>query len=206
MTTLRRAASIDAESPVVLEARGVGKTFGATRALRDASIELRKGTIHGIIGHNGAGKSTLVKVLSGVLQPDEGSILIDGDAVAFGSPIDASAAGVAAAYAGSAATQVSASRIAVWGALAVGSGGGCPQALNSSRPRTTSRPTTGRTTVRRVVLTAAHPSWPRWTRSGRGRTSAATTWHSASETTEPAEAAGGTRRPACEDCQARPQW
>jgi ABC-type sugar transport system ATPase subunit len=54
----------------------VHKTMGAVRALAGVSLSVPRGTVHGIIGHNGSGKSTLVKILAGVLPPDEGSYLI----------------------------------------------------------------------------------------------------------------------------------
>src|ERR1700722_4138193 len=54
----------------------VRKTMGAVRALAGVSLTVPRGTVHGIIGHNGSGKSTLIKILAGVLPPDEGSYLI----------------------------------------------------------------------------------------------------------------------------------
>jgi ABC-type sugar transport system ATPase subunit len=54
----------------------VRKTMGAVRALAGVSLTVPQGTVHGIIGHNGSGKSTLIKILAGVLPPDEGSYLI----------------------------------------------------------------------------------------------------------------------------------
>lgn len=79
---------------VVLEARDVAKSFGATEALRGVSVAFRRGEIHGVIGHNGAGKSTLVKILCGVHSPDAGTVAIDGRSVEFHSPDDASEAGI----------------------------------------------------------------------------------------------------------------
>jgi ribose transport system ATP-binding protein len=58
---------------------GVSKRYGATVALRDVSMGLREGEVHAILGENGAGKSTLVKILSGVVQPNEGRLTLDGD-------------------------------------------------------------------------------------------------------------------------------
>ena len=63
---------------VVLEARGIAKTYGAVKALDGVDLELRRGEVLGLVGDNGAGKTTLVKCLSGVHRPDSGSILIDG--------------------------------------------------------------------------------------------------------------------------------
>lgn len=57
----------------VLALRGVSKSFGAVRALRDVSLELFPGEVHALAGENGAGKSTLIKALAGVHRPDSGS-------------------------------------------------------------------------------------------------------------------------------------
>ncbi len=65
---------------LLLAAQGIAKSFGPTKALRDASLELRPGEVHVLVGENGSGKSTLVKILSGVHAPDAGSIAIDGQA------------------------------------------------------------------------------------------------------------------------------
>ncbi|ACO80482.1 ABC transporter [Azotobacter vinelandii CA] len=78
-----------AETPpqaVVLELRGIVKRFGATRALDGASLRVRRGSVHGLVGENGAGKSTLIKVLAGIHRPDAGSLLVDGRAHAHFDP------------------------------------------------------------------------------------------------------------------------
>jgi ABC-type sugar transport system ATPase subunit len=62
----------------VLEARNVAKRFGATRALVDGNFAVHQGEVVALLGENGSGKSTLVKLLSGVLRPDEGGVWIDG--------------------------------------------------------------------------------------------------------------------------------
>src|SRR5215212_1374788 len=82
------------ESPVVLEMRGVTKTFGATRANDDVSITLHRGEILGLLGENGAGKSTLMKILYGLYRPDAGSIFIDGEEVEIHDPKDAVERGI----------------------------------------------------------------------------------------------------------------
>ncbi len=66
---------------VLVEARELVKEFPGQRALDGASLTIRRGEVHGLLGHNGAGKSTMIKCLSGVHQPDSGQILIDGEAV-----------------------------------------------------------------------------------------------------------------------------
>ncbi|MDQ4042699.1 MAG: ABC transporter ATP-binding protein, partial [Actinomycetota bacterium] len=83
-----------AGSPVVLEMRGVTKTFGAIRANDDVSISLHRGEILGLLGENGAGKSTLMKVLYGLYRPDAGSIFVDGEEVEIHDPKDAVERGI----------------------------------------------------------------------------------------------------------------
>jgi ribose transport system ATP-binding protein/rhamnose transport system ATP-binding protein len=75
--------------------RGVGKSFGGTRALDDVSLELRRGLVLALLGENGAGKSTCVKLLAGVLRPDEGLVLLEGRPVELRSPQDARRHGIA---------------------------------------------------------------------------------------------------------------
>ena len=65
-------------SPPFVTMRGIGKTFGAVRALRRVDFEVGHGEIVGLVGDNAAGKSTLMKVLSGVYTADVGEILIEG--------------------------------------------------------------------------------------------------------------------------------
>jgi D-xylose transport system ATP-binding protein len=77
---------------------GIVKRFGSVTALRGASIAARTGEITAIVGDNGAGKSTLIKCLTGVHHPDEGSITVDGEPVAFHSPQDSRKAGIEAVY------------------------------------------------------------------------------------------------------------
>ncbi len=74
---------------------GLKKSFGATHALAGVEIDLRLGEIHGLIGENGAGKSTLVRILSGAIRPDSGSIEIDGSRVEIQDPAEAQRLGIA---------------------------------------------------------------------------------------------------------------
>lgn len=68
--------------------------FGTVTALNGVDVDIRPGTIHALAGENGSGKSTLLKVLGGAQPPSEGSIVLDGTAVSFGSPVGAAGAGV----------------------------------------------------------------------------------------------------------------
>lgn len=83
------------EAVPLLELRGIGKSFPGVRALDDVSFEVRAGEVHALVGENGAGKSTLLSCMNGVLQPDEGEILIDGQKVDLPGPAEAIAARLA---------------------------------------------------------------------------------------------------------------
>jgi rhamnose transport system ATP-binding protein len=82
----------------VVEIRGVSKRFGSTQALDDVSLELYPGEIHALLGENGAGKSTLIKILTGVVQPDAGEVLVDGQPVQVRSALEAQGLGIGAIY------------------------------------------------------------------------------------------------------------
>lgn len=79
---------------IVLEAIGIEKSYGPTRALRDGNLVVRVGEIHAIVGENGAGKSTLMNVLSGAVSPDAGTLRINGEPVVFRGPQDAISLGI----------------------------------------------------------------------------------------------------------------
>ncbi len=66
------------EAPPRLELIGVGKSFPGVRANDNVHLKVKPGEIHALLGENGAGKSTLVKMIYGILAPDEGQILFDG--------------------------------------------------------------------------------------------------------------------------------
>jgi ribose transport system ATP-binding protein len=85
-------------TPLLLEATGVVKRYGAVTALRNASLSIRPGEVHALMGANGAGKSTLVKILTGAVPPDDGRILVRGEARAVHSPADARRAGLVSVY------------------------------------------------------------------------------------------------------------
>ncbi|MFE9255158.1 ABC transporter ATP-binding protein [Streptomyces sp. NPDC006879] len=81
-------------SPHAVELRGITKRFPGVVANHDIDINVRRGTVHALMGENGAGKSTLMKILYGMQKPDEGTIAIDGEQVSFHSPADAIARGI----------------------------------------------------------------------------------------------------------------
>jgi ABC-type sugar transport system ATPase subunit len=82
----------------LLHAKAINKSFGAVVALQDVSLALALGEVTGLVGDNGAGKSTLVKIISGVLRPDAGSVEFEGTSANFASPAEARAHGVETVY------------------------------------------------------------------------------------------------------------
>ncbi len=94
---LRGAAchSTDASS---LEVANLSKSYGATKALVDVSFSVRPGTAHALLGENGAGKSTTIKLLSGLIRPDSGTISVKGRPVVFNGPLDSQRAGLQTAF------------------------------------------------------------------------------------------------------------
>jgi ribose transport system ATP-binding protein len=78
--------------------RGIEKRFGGIRALEAASLEVKHGEVHALIGQNGAGKSTMIKILTGYYHRDAGEILFDGREVNFTSPQAAQAGGISTIY------------------------------------------------------------------------------------------------------------
>ena len=83
---------------LLLEATGVVKTYGAVTALRDASLAVRPGEVHALLGANGAGKSTLVKVITGAIHPDRGHISVRGTEREVHSPAEARRNGLISVY------------------------------------------------------------------------------------------------------------
>ena len=78
----------------LLSLSGVSKRYGGVRALSNVDFACRRGSIHAVLGENGAGKSTLIKIISGVVQPDEGTVSLEGRPVTFSTPQSANAAGI----------------------------------------------------------------------------------------------------------------
>ena len=83
----------DAVAPL-FRMEGVSKRYGGVRALEAADLSVWPGRIHGILGENGAGKSTLIKIMAGVVQPDEGRMSLDGRELRFANPAAANQAGI----------------------------------------------------------------------------------------------------------------
>src|SRR5438067_12421845 len=82
----------------LLEARDIAKSYGAVQALRSADLSVEPGEVHALLGANGAGKSTLVKVLTGVVSADAGTVAVNGKEVRIGSPRHAAQTGLAPVF------------------------------------------------------------------------------------------------------------
>lgn len=83
---------------IILSIKDVCKTFPGVKALDKVSIEIRRGSVHGIVGENGAGKSTLMKILSGVHTKDSGTIVFDGKQIEHTTPIESLNRGLSIIY------------------------------------------------------------------------------------------------------------
>jgi ABC-type sugar transport system ATPase subunit len=81
-----------------IRAEGIAKGFGAVKALRDINLHVKPGEILGLLGDNGAGKSTLIKILTGFIQPDAGTILIHGQDTKIRSVAHARSLGIETVY------------------------------------------------------------------------------------------------------------
>jgi ABC-type uncharacterized transport system ATPase subunit len=93
LTAVAPAAERDVSAPEV-KLVGIGKRFPGVIANHDVEVTIRPSTVHALCGENGAGKSTLMKILYGVQKPDDGEIMVDGEARVFKSPSDAIAVGI----------------------------------------------------------------------------------------------------------------
>lgn len=82
------------DKEVVLAARHIAKSYGNTHALKGVNFDIYRGQVTTLFGENGAGKSTLMKVLSGVITPSSGEIILDGEPVTFSSSADAQSRGI----------------------------------------------------------------------------------------------------------------
>jgi simple sugar transport system ATP-binding protein len=90
-------AALTPKDPL-LRVAAINKNFGAVVALNDVSLDIPRGEIIGLVGDNGAGKSTLVKIISGVLAPDGGTIEFEGRPTRFASPAQARKEGIETVY------------------------------------------------------------------------------------------------------------
>ncbi|HEX8988440.1 MAG TPA: ABC transporter ATP-binding protein [Rhodocyclaceae bacterium] len=89
---------IEAQAPVLLEARSIAKRFGGVTALKDVSLTIGLREIYGLIGPNGAGKTTFFNVLTGLYARDAGDVLFAGSALPLGSPHEVTRAGIARTF------------------------------------------------------------------------------------------------------------
>ena len=95
MSAVSLSEGTSSTRPPMLAMRGVSKTFGRARVLNSVDLTLQSGEVHALLGENGAGKSTLMKVLFGIVSPDEGVIEIDAiGAVEVESPRHALSLGI----------------------------------------------------------------------------------------------------------------
>src|ERR1700684_3552597 len=82
----------------LLEASSISKSYSGVRALKCVSFDLLPGEVHAVVGENGAGKSTLIKIVTGAVAPDSGTLRIAGRVVGHHNPSQAHALGIAAVY------------------------------------------------------------------------------------------------------------
>jgi ribose transport system ATP-binding protein len=82
----------------LLQTTAVAKAFGPVVALRAVDLSVAPGEVHALLGANGAGKSTLVKILTGVLRNDGGTVAVNGEPVVLASPTESRAKGLAPVY------------------------------------------------------------------------------------------------------------
>ena len=94
MSDYKKDVSIVTEEEFVIEMRNITKSFGTFKANDQINLQVKKGEIHALLGENGAGKSTLMNVLSGLLEPTSGEILMSGDVVSITSPTKANQLGI----------------------------------------------------------------------------------------------------------------
>jgi len=86
------------QNDLILEIKGISKSFPGVKALDEVDMNVRRGSIHALVGENGAGKSTLIKILAGIYQEDSGTVLLNGKPVVFKSPNEAFNAGISVVH------------------------------------------------------------------------------------------------------------
>ena len=86
------------KAELILSMQNVSKFFPGVRALDGVSLEVKRGSVHGLVGENGAGKSTLMKILSGVYEKNEGTIIFDGEQIESTTPIESLHRGLSIIY------------------------------------------------------------------------------------------------------------
>ena len=84
--------------PVVMEMKNITLRFGGVEAIKNISFDIREGEVRAIIGPNGAGKSTLLNVLTGMLKPDDGSVMFDGKPLLNVNSYDINQLGIAKVF------------------------------------------------------------------------------------------------------------
>lgn len=92
--TAQPTTQTDTGQDLLLQLKGVSKTFPGVKALDGVNLDVNAGEVHALLGENGAGKSTLMKVLAGIYHPDEGEILVEGQPVRMQTPMEAKHMGV----------------------------------------------------------------------------------------------------------------
>src|SRR6476620_9557645 len=97
-TTLQTPVPETTSKKTLIEMDGIGKTYGAIRALEGINLTVNAGEVTCVLGDNGAGKSTLIKIMSGLHGHTEGTLKVDGQEVSFGSPREALDHGIATVY------------------------------------------------------------------------------------------------------------
>src|ERR1051326_9141035 len=98
VSSAQSATTPPPEGEPILKMRGIGKSFGAVRALSNVDFEVYAGEVVGLVGDNGAGKSTLIKTIAGVGPADAGEIFVEGQSVKITSPQIATRLGIETVY------------------------------------------------------------------------------------------------------------
>ena len=98
MTDTMHSADPSRKGSTLIQMTDVGKSYGAIRALKGINLKVNAGEVTCVLGDNGAGKSTLIKIMAGLHDHNEGTMIVNGDEVTFSSPRDALAAGIATVY------------------------------------------------------------------------------------------------------------